>query len=156
MWWQFKPIKFSQVHWFLILQRHFSALSHVSMWESVYVELQDALESKSRCDCWNMKWFQADAKAYRHSVKTHPAASQLAGSSGTANLRDFKPPLHTHNSEFQRNSWILVLYTRVEGAQHNKTQKNTSFECSGLGYHFKANRFEDSLLNLEPFQPNRF
>jgi len=27
------------------------------------------LESKSRCDCWNTKWFLADANAYRHSLK---------------------------------------------------------------------------------------
>lgn len=109
------------------------------------------LESKSRYDCWNMKWFLADANAYRHSLKTRPTASQLAGSSETANLRDFKSPVHTHNSEFQSSSQILLLYTRVENIEHNEPEKKTSFECNGFGYHFKAKKFEDSLLNFKPF-----
>lgn len=98
------------------------------------------LESKSRCDCWNMKWFLTDATAYRHSLNIWPAASQLAGSSDTANLSDFKSPVHTHNSEFQSNSQILLLYTRVEDIQHNESQKRTSFKCNGLWLSFQGSQ----------------
>lgn len=92
------------------------------------------LESKSRCDCWNMKRFLTDANAYGYSLQNRPAASQPTGSSETANLRDFKSPVHTHNSEFQSNFQILLLYTGVEDIQHNESQKKTTFECNGFGY----------------------
>ena len=109
-------------------------LSYISLCEKVFtLSCKMQLESKSRCDCWNMKWCLEDANSYRHSLKSCPAASQLAGSSETINLRDFKSPVHTHNSEFQSNSQILLLYTRVEDIQHNESKTKTNFECNEIG-----------------------
>lgn len=116
-------------------------LSYISLCKKVFMlSCKMQLESKSRCDCWNMKWFLTDATAYRHSLNIWPAASQLAGSSDTANLSDFKSPVHTHNSEFQSNCQILLLYTRVEDIQHNESQKRTSFECNGLWLSFQGSQ----------------
>lgn len=110
-------------------------LSYISLPKKMFMlSCKTQLESKSRCDCQNMKQFFTDARACRHPLENHPTASELAESSETANLRDFKSLVHTHNPEFQSNSQIPELYARAEYIQHNESQMKTSFVWHWLSF----------------------